>query len=121
MRARPLLVRHAVDGPHGEVVEDDGLRAAGRVVESAPAEARLLEAERVSELVVVDWLLLQTISGRLEDGEHQLDVLAGVLKTTSINLLYSRPFPMRRTRKSALELANSMARAPCKVRCRVRR
>ena len=67
-----------------------------RVVESAPAEARLLEIERVREFVVVDWLLPQQI--------------AGVSKTTSINLFYWRPFTMRCTRKSTLELANSMAR-----------
>ena len=69
-RAHSLPVRHAVDAPHGEVVEDDGLRK--RVVESASAKARLLEAGRVHEFVVVDWLLLQKF--------------AGVSNTTSINL-----------------------------------
>ena len=69
-RAHSRPVRHAVDAPHGEVVEDDGLRK--RVVESASAKARLLEAGRVHEFVVVDWLLLQKF--------------AGVSNTTSINL-----------------------------------
>ena len=73
--AHELLIRHAVDAPHGKVVDDDGLLADGRTVKSAPAKAHPLEAGRVHELVVVDWLLLQTICGRLEDDEHQLVIL----------------------------------------------
>ena len=73
-RTHALLVRQAVDAPHSKVVEDDGILADWRAVESASAEARLLETERVPELVVVDWLLLQKVGGRLEDDEHQLVV-----------------------------------------------
>ena len=56
--AHGLLIGHAFDTPHGEVVENDGLLADGRVVESAPANVRLLETGRVYETVIVDWLLL---------------------------------------------------------------
>ena len=75
LRAHPLLVRHAVDGSHRDVVEGDGLLVDVRVVESAPVEARLLEAERVPELFIVDWLLLQKVGGCLEDDERRLVVL----------------------------------------------
>ena len=87
---------------HRDVVEDDGLLADGRAVESVPAKARLVEAERVHDFVVVDWLLLQTVCGRLEDDEHQLVVLETLHDGTHEKV-------------RARELANSMAREACKV------
>ena len=75
LRAHALLVGHTLGAPLGEVVEGGGFLANGRTVQSAPAEERPRETERVRELVLVDRLLLQKVSGCLECHEHRLVTL----------------------------------------------
>ena len=104
-RAHELLVRHAVDAPHGDVVEYDDLLAHGRLVDLSPKKARLLEAGRVRELVVIDRLLQPKFCGRLEDDAHQL-----VLET-----LHDGTYEKVSARVSELDGASGVQGAGCAV------
>ena len=78
LRAYALLGGYAIHAPHGDDVGDGALLANGCAARSAPAELRLLEAERARELVILDQLLLQ------KDDEHQRVVLRALGKLDGV-------------------------------------